>query len=176
MLTKADIEKYFIAEKQESLLFLILGLVAVLLALIFYFGVKINISKGAAIPLLVFGLIQASVGYTVYQRSDDQRINSVYAYDMNPAQLKTGELARIKKVNRNFSLYRLIEAGGIIAGIILILVFYNNPHRHFWLGLGISLSIMSAELFVADFIASKRALNYMNLLENFSGKTESMHP
>jgi hypothetical protein len=90
--------------------------------------------------------------------------------------LKTGELARIKKVNRNFSLYRLIEAGGIIAGIILILVFYKPPHQHFWLGLGISLAIMSAELFVADFIASKRALNYMNLLENFSGKTESMHP
>jgi hypothetical protein len=176
MLSKADIEKYFIAEKHESLLFLILGLFAVLLSLIFYFGVKINIAKGAAIPLLLFGLIQASVGYTVYQRSDDQRINNVYAYDMNPVQLKTGELSRIRKVNRNFTRYRLIEAGGIIAGIILALVFYKNPDKQFWVGLGIALALMSAELFVADFIASKRAMHYTHLLENFSGKTESMHP
>lgn len=176
MFTKADIEKYFVAEKHESLLFLILGLAAVLLALIFYFGVKTQISRGAAIPLLVFGLIQAAGGYMVYQRSDDQRINNVYAYDMNPAQLKTGELARMRKVSRNFNFYRRIEIGGVIAGIILILLFFKNPDKQFWLGLGIALALMTAELFIADLIASKRARHYMNLLESFSGKTENMHP
>ena len=170
MFTKADIEKYFVAEKHESLLFLIVGLAAVLLALIFYFGVKTQIGRGAAIPLLIFGLIQAAVGYTVYQRSDDQRINNVYAYDMNPVQLKTGELARMEKVNRNFRFYRWIEAAGVISGVILILVFYKNPDRYFWIGLGLALSIMSAEFFTADFIASKRALHYTQLLEKF-GKT-----
>ena len=173
MLTKADIEKYFVAEKQESLLFLILGLVAVLLTLIFYFGIKTSISKGAAIPLLVFGLVQVAVGYTVYQRSDDQRINNVYAYDMNPAKLKAGELARMEKVNRNFNLYRWIEAGAIVAGIILILVFYKDRDRHFWAGLGIALTIMSAEFFTADFIASKRALHYTQLLEKFGQTIEN---
>ena len=67
MLTKADIEKYFIAEKQESLVFLVSGLVAILLALIFYFAVKSSISRGAALPLLVLGLMQAVAGYTVYK-------------------------------------------------------------------------------------------------------------
>ena len=167
MLTKTDIEKYFIAEKHESLLFLAVGLATILLALIFYFAVKTHICRGAAIPLLLFGLIQAVAGYTVYQRSDDQRVNNVYAYDMNPSQLKTGELARMGKVNRNFNTYRLVEIGGLIAGIILIVIFRNDPARNFWVGLGIALALMTAELFIADFIAAKRALQYTGLLENF---------
>ncbi|HEY4154945.1 MAG TPA: hypothetical protein VGM24_05950 [Puia sp.] len=172
MLTRADIEKYFVAEKQESLLFLILGLAAVLLALIFYFGGKTLILRGAAVPLVVFGLIQAAVGYAVFQRSDDQRINNVYAYGMNPAQLKKGELARMGKVNRNFKIYRLVEGGAVIAGIILVLAFYKNPDKHFWMGLGITLSVMAAELFIADFIAAKRALHYTELLEKFEKSAE----
>lgn len=43
---------------------------------------------GAAIPLVVVGLLLAVVGYTVYKRSDNDRIRNVYAYDMNPAELK----------------------------------------------------------------------------------------
>ena len=35
MFTKTDIEKYFNAEKNESLLFIILGIIAIVLALVF---------------------------------------------------------------------------------------------------------------------------------------------
>ncbi len=103
MLTKTDIEKYFIAEKQESLVFLVIGMVAVLLALDFLFCDKIARLPGAALPLLILGLIQAVAGYSVYVRSDDQRISQVYAYDMNPDQLKTIELTRMRKVKYQFS-------------------------------------------------------------------------
>ena len=47
MLTKADIEKYFIAEKQESLVFLVIGIAAIVLALIFYFTVKTQSLPGS---------------------------------------------------------------------------------------------------------------------------------
>ena len=33
--------------------------------------------------------------------------------------------------------------------------------RLFWLGFGITLTIMAAELFIADFIAEKRAVQYV---------------
>ena len=66
------IYKYFIAEKQESLLFLIIGILAILLAIVFWFFIKSSPSffKGAAIPLLAIGLIQLVVDYTVYSRTD----------------------------------------------------------------------------------------------------------
>src|SRR5450631_4015684 len=170
MLTKADIEKYFIAEKQESLVFLVIGMAAILLALIFYFASKTQIYRGAALPLLILGLMQSIAGYTVYMRSDDQRISQVYAYDMNPDQLKTIELTRMRKVKTNFLIYRWIEIGVFTAGLLLIILFRNQPEKTFWLGFGITLTMMSAELFIADFIAEKRAVHYTSLLEEFNWK------
>src|SRR5271170_5936413 len=102
MFTKADIEKYFLAEKQESLAFLVVRIIAILLAAGFFFLWKTNFAKGAAVPLLIIGLIQVVVGYTVYARSDNQRIDNVYACDMNPNKLKKDELPRIKRVNKDF--------------------------------------------------------------------------
>ena len=170
MLTKADIEKYFIAEKHESLVFLIIGLVVIILALIFYFSAKTQLYRGAALPLLVLGLMQAVAGYTVYMRSDDQRISQVYAYDMNPDQLKTIELTRMRKVKTNFLIYRWIEIGALVAGLILIVLFFKQPLTSYWLGFGITLTMMAAELFIADFIAEKRAVHYISLLEEFNKK------
>src|SRR5450432_244871 len=170
MLTKADIEKYFIAEKHESLVFLVVGIIAIGVALIFYFVVRSHIYRGAAIPLLVLGMIQAIAGYAVYMRSDDQRISQVYAYDMNPDQLKTTELTRMRKVKMNFLIYRWVEIGSIIAGIALVLFFKNQPEKTFWLGFGFTLTLMAAELFIADFIAEKRAMHYVALLEMFKNQ------
>jgi hypothetical protein len=167
MLTKSDIEKYFIAEKQESLVFLIIGLIAILLALIFYFASKMQLYRGAVIPLLVLGTIEAIAGYSVYVKSDDQRIGQVYAYDMNPDQLKTVELTRMRKVKMNFLIYRWIEIGAVAAGIIMILFFRNKPDKSFWLGFGVFLALMAVILFFADYVAEKRAVQYLGLLESF---------
>jgi hypothetical protein len=170
MLTKGDIEKYFIAEKQESLVFLVIGIAAVVLALILYFMVKTQVCRGLAIPLLVLGLMQAVAGYSVYVKSDDERVSQVYAYDMNPDQLKTTELTRMRKVKTNFTIYRWIEIGFMISGIVLIVWFRDGSGKIFWLGFGISLTLMSAELFIADFIAGKRAVYFTSLLEEFNKK------
>jgi hypothetical protein len=170
MLSKSDIEKYFIAEKQESLVFLIIGIAAILMALILHFMVRTQVCRGLAVPLMVLGLMQTIAGYSVYVKSDDHRISQVYAYDMNPDQLKTTELTRMRKVETNFVLYRWIEIGLFASGIILIIWFRESAGKIFWLGFGISLTIMAAELFIADFIAGKRAFFYTSQLEKFNKK------
>ena len=103
-------------------------------------------------------------------RSDDQRISQVYAYDMNPDQLKTIELTRMRKVKTNFLVYRWIEIGAFVTGLILVMLFCNQPLKSYWLGFGITFTIMAAELFIADFIAEKRAVHYISLLEEFNKK------
>ena len=89
---------------------------------------------------------------------------------MNPNQLKTEELTRMRKVQTNFILYRWVEICALFAGIILILWFRNPSEKNFWLGFGISLTLMAAELFTADFIAEKRAAYYASQLEEFTRK------
>ncbi len=171
MFTKADIEKYFTAEKQESLLFLCIGIAAILLALIFYFFVKTPSYKGAAIPLLVVGLLLGVVGYTVYKRSDADSIRNVYALDKNPADLKTKELPRMEDVMKNFVLYRYVEIALALVGIALFCYFQNDNARTFWKGLGIGLAVMALIALGADYFAEKRGHVYINGIRHFLQKT-----
>lgn len=170
MFTKADIEKYFMAEKQESLVFLVIGIIAVLLALAFFFILKTNFYKGAAIPLLLVGIIQIVVGISVYKRSDEDRVRNVYAYDMNTDQLKNTELPRMKGVNRNFVIYRYTEIALAIIGAGLLFYYRPYPSQHFWYGLGLTLMIQALLMLGADYFAEKRALEYTKGLESFLNK------
>lgn len=168
------IYKYFIAEKQESLLFLIVGIVAVLLAIACWFFIKSNpqFCKGAAIPLLAIGMIQVVVGYTVYSRTDKQKADIAYNIGMEPVNYaKQTEMPRMEKVMKNFVIYRWVEIAFIISGLILIFVFKTNPEKSFWYGLGLALAIQAIIMLGADYFAEKRGKVYVAELEKIvSGK------
>ncbi|MFT3932508.1 MAG: hypothetical protein QM726_02740 [Chitinophagaceae bacterium] len=170
MFTKQDIEKYFLAEKQLGLIFVIVGAVAVVLAVIFLLALKTNFYKGAAIPLIVLGLLQLIAGFTVYKRSDEDRIRNVYAYDMNPGQLKSEELPRIQNVVKKFAAIKWVEIILMVAGVFLLLYFRSDETKAFWVGLGITLALMTTITFIADYTAEKRAVLYKNGLESFLKK------
>jgi len=170
MFTRTDIEKYFLAEKQSSTLFIFVGIVAILLAILFFFLLRSNFYKGAALPLLLIGILQLSAGIAVFKRSDGDRTRNVYAYDMNPGQLKSEELPRMQKVNSNFVIYRWIEIVLLLAGIALLFYFKSKPSGQFWFGLGLTLAIQAAILLGADYEATQRAHSYTKGLEVFLEK------
>ena len=167
MFNKADIEKYFTAEKSESLLFVIIGAVAIIAAVIFFFFIKTNFYKGAAIPLLIIGLLVGIVGFTVYKRCDADRIRNVYAYDLNPTELREKEMPRMKMVMKNFVIYRWVEIILALAGIVLLFYFKDNADKLFWKGFGIALTIMAITTLAADYFAEKRGSIYLKGLESF---------
>lgn len=169
MFSKTDIEKYFLAEKQESLLFLIMGIAAVILAIVFFLGLKTNFYKGAAVPLLTIGLLMGIAGYTVYTRSDGDRKRNVYAYDMNPGAIKEKEIPRMEKVMKNFIIYRYAEIVLLIAGIILFFYFRHNEAQVSWRGAGLTLAIMALIALSADYFAEKRGAEYLKGLNSWVG-------
>ena len=165
------IYRYFTGEKQESLLFLIVGIVAVILAVVFWFFIKSNPNffKGAAIPLLAIGLIQMVVGYSVYSRTDKQKADIAYNIGMEPVNyVKQTELPRMKTVMKNFVIYRWVEIAFIITGLVLIFLFKSNPDKSFWYGFGIALAIQAIIMLGADYFAEKRGKLYVNELEKIA--------
>lgn len=172
MFTKVDIEKYFNAEKSGSLVFLVIGVVAVIAAIVFFFVIRSDAYKGAAVPLVLVGLLMGVVGLTVYNRSDGDRIRNVYAFDMNPGELKEKEVPRMEKVMRSFIILRYTEIALALAGLVLFFVFRTNTDKQFWSGLGISLFIMATLALYADSLAEKRGHIYLEGLKTFFTKTK----
>ncbi|MBL0198785.1 MAG: hypothetical protein IPP81_01000 [Chitinophagaceae bacterium] len=165
------IYRYFTAEKQESLLFLIVGIIAVILAVVFWFFVKSNPNffKGAAIPLLAIGLIQMVVGYSVYSRTDKQKADIAYNIGMEPVSyVKQTELPRMKTVMKNFVIYRWVEIAFIITGLVLIFLFRLNADKTFWYGFGIALAIQAVIMLGADYFAEQRGKVYTNELNKIT--------
>lgn len=170
MFTKEDIEKYFLAEKTLTTIFMILGAIAIIVAIIFFFVIKTNWYKGAAIPFLLVGILQLAASYTVFKKADNDRKSLVYAYDMNPSLLKEKELPRMEKVNSTFKILIVSEIAFIIIGLGIFFYFKNDIARAFWAGIGLALAIEGAITFIADITAKKRAAIYTEKLKNFTGE------
>lgn len=177
MLTKAGIEQYFIAERNTGMLLLIIGVAAIIAAVIFFIFLKTPLYKGAAWPLIILGAVQMATGYNVYTKSDKQRINIVYAYDMNPDKLKTEELPRIEKAVERITVFLVFEFILLAAGVVLLWMnrsFFVNMqtgNTAFWTGAGIILIIQSLLLSGIDYSAHKRGSIYREQLRQ---KTSSV--
>lgn len=167
MFNKADIEKYFNAEKGESFIFMAIGIIGIIAAIIFFFVFKTNFYKGTAVPLILLGLLLGVVGFTVYRSSDKQRVDNVYALDLNPGALKNKEIPRMEVVMKNFIIYRYVEIALAITGMGLFIYFRNNIDKQFWAGLGVGLFIMSILALGADYFAEKRGHDYLKGLNEF---------
>lgn len=167
MFSKTDIEKYFLAEKNFGLVFSIVGMVTIIIAVIFFLSLKTNLYKGAAIPLLLAGLLFGIAGFSVYKKSDKDRLKNVYALDMNPGELKNKELPRMEKVMKNFVALKYAESALFLLGLILFIYFRNDELQTFWKGFGISLALMALLAWGADHFAERRAALYYNGLKSF---------
>ena len=167
MFTKTDIEKYFMAEKQLGFIGLFIAAALIITAIVFFFFLKTNFYKGAALPLVLVGLLLAVAGSAIYKRSDNDRIRNVYAYDMNPSELKEKELPRMKKVMKNFTIYRYIEVFLMLLGIGLFFYFRNKEVQFFWKGFGLTLAVMALFIFIVDTTAEKRGKVYTEGLESY---------
>lgn len=158
-------ERYFKAERWESLVFLFFGIVTVGFAAWFLMYFNEDLLTGAAYPLFAVGVIQLFVGSTIFVRSPKD-IARVTAYVMNePKKLKTDELVRMEKVNKSFRLYRAIESALLIGGTALYFIMKNKDL--FWCGIALGLIIQSGLMLVADNFAERRADKYTDELRAY---------
>lgn len=170
MITKADIEKYFLAEKQAGILLICIAAITVIIALVCLLIIKTNTWKGIAIPFLIFAFIEAAVGYNAYQKNDSRRIDNVYALDMNPGKLISTEIPRIEKVKKQFVFTLAAEILLFAAGIFIVAFLKSFPEKQLIRGIGIGLIIQSSIALGIDLFACSRAKNYDRQLQTLVQK------
>ncbi len=158
-MTPSQLERYFAGEKAESLLFVGVGLVAIVIAALCWTVLKRPLTSGLAWPLLVVGLIQVGVGGGVYLRTDRQVAELQALLARDPAAYVAAEGPRMAAVMRNFVLYRYTEIALLVIGLGLSLWGWRAGHA-FWLGVGIGLALQSGLMLVADGYAEARGRTY----------------
>lgn len=161
---QANMAEYFLAEKQESLLFLLVGAVAIG-ASVYLLATK-HSYRGMAYPLIAVGLIQLAVGGAVYFRSDAQAAALREQLAGAPAAYKAAELPRMEKVAVNFTIYKWIEISLLALGIAMTLAFRRREQL---LGAGIGLILQSALMLGLDLFAERRAETYIALIRELPG-------
>ena len=77
---------YFVGEKQESVLFLAVGLLAIGVAV--WLWTTDHRFRLMALPLVVVALMQMVVGFTIYARTDAQVQSLSVLQKMNPCNFK----------------------------------------------------------------------------------------
>jgi phosphate/sulfate permease len=158
-----QIRNYFTAEKNESILFIVIGVTAFLVSIYFLLSVKKIFHSGMAYPIMAIALIQIIVGSSVYIRSpkDIARVEQMISSDKT--KIGSEEIPRMDVVMKNFIAYRWIEIALIISGLILMFAFANNDLLK---GIGIGLFIQSSIMLSLDFFAEKRGMEYLNYLHS----------
>jgi len=151
--------QYFQAEKQVALLFLSVGVAALLAALLLLRGG--GAWRSMAWPLGAVALIQVSVGGAVFFRTDRQVAGLVQALEVDPAAYRTAEVARMARVMSSFRDYEVIEVVLVAVGIALTAFF---PHRQALYAVGVGLLAQAAFMLVLDLVAAQRGRVYLEAL------------
>lgn len=155
-----EILQYFTAEKQESLLFMIIGVIAI--ALSAWLWLTGNDYRTMAFPLVAIAAIQIIVGSSVYFRTDAQVADVQQQYEQAPTEMAQNEIPRMETVVKNFKIYKWVEIALLITGIVIC--FVTTGYTAYAIGIG--LIAQSAIMLVLDLFAEKRAEVYLDFLRS----------
>lgn len=150
---------YFSAEKQESLIFLAVGLAAIGLSV--WLWMNGHRLKSMAYPLVAIALMQMVVGGSIYLRTDTQLSTLSAQLQANPAALKAEETTRMQTVMSNFSIYKAVEMVLLIVGVGMIAFLQRHDVAA---GIGVGLVLQAAFTLTLDIFAEARGADYLTAL------------
>jgi hypothetical protein len=150
---------YFSAEKQESVIFLAVGLAAIGISV--WLWMNGHRLKSMAYPLVAIALMQMVVGGSIYLRTDTQLSTLSAQLQANPAALKAEETTRMQTVMSNFSVYKAVEMVLLIVGVGMIAFLQRHDVAA---GIGVGLVLQAAFTLTLDIFAEARGADYLTAL------------
>ena len=158
-----NMNSYFVAEKQESVIFMAVGLLAIGLSV--WLWMNGHRLKSMAYPLVVIGLMQMVVGGTVYLRTDSQVSTLSAQLQLTRAAVKAAETIRMQTVMKNFSIYKSIEMLLLIIGLGMMAFV---PRHDMAAGIGVGLVLQAAFTLTLDLFAEARGADYLSAVQGIA--------
>jgi hypothetical protein len=156
-----EMTEYFAGEKQESLLFIAVGLIAIGVAV--WLWVNGHRLRFMAVPLITIALMQMVVGATIYLRTDAQLQSLVTQSQNAPAQFKQEEVGRMQTVMKNFNTFKIIEMILLVVGVCMIGFFQRFDVAA---GIGVGLVLQAAFTLALDIFAEARGQDYLTAIKS----------
>lgn len=156
-----QMSSYFTAEKQESLIFMAVGLVAIGISV--WLWMNGHRLKSMAYPLAIIAMMQMVVGGSVYLRTDTQLSTLSAQLAANPAALKAEETTRMQTVMNNFSIYKAVEMVLLIVGVGMIAFLQRHDVAA---GIGVGLVLQAAFTLTLDIFAEARGADYLSAIRS----------
>lgn len=160
---QADMHQYFRAELRGGLVLVGMGAPAVALGA----GLLTHDSalwRGAAYPLLILGGLELVGGLFFAARTPAQVRKLDRGLQTAPLVAQAGELARMRRVNRQFTAIEVFEvvlmAGGLVTAAVASAYKQDTVT-----GIGLGISAEATGLLLFDIFASRRALRFTESLE-----------
>ncbi len=157
------LNNYFVAEKQESVIFIVVGLLAIGFSV--WLWMNGHRLKSMAYPLVVIAMMQIVVGSTIYLRTDSQVSTLSTQLQVNPAALKADETARMETVMKKFSIYKAIEMLLLIMGVAMIAFFQRHDVAA---GIGVGMVLQAAFTLTLDIFAETRGADYLCVVQRMA--------
>ncbi len=154
---------YFSAEKQESLIFITVGLLAIGISV--WLWMSGHRLKSMAYPLVAIAVMQIVVGASVYLRTDVQLSTLSAQLNANPAALKAEETNRMQTVMKNFSIYKAVEMVLLIIGVGMIAFLQRHDLAA---GIGVGLVLQAAFTLTLDIFAEARGADYLSAIRSLA--------
>jgi len=157
-----SITSYFNDEKLQCTIVAVATTIFIAVSIFFLFQQKV-VLKGMAYAILPFSILLLAICLGVIFRTskDIERVTIFHKEASGNIQLK--ELPRMEKVMKSFDIIKKVEVVIFIIGLILTLVFWKNELIR---GVAFGLIIMSASLYIFDYIADLRGGRYVEVLKS----------
>lgn len=168
MFTKTDIEQYFATFKSEQLFLIILGAAALIVAIVFFVGLKTQWYKGFALPIAVFAMLNMGAGFSNYNKADILKVRNVYNYDLHPELLRTKELPRINEMNQNFTVLIYVNISIIFAAAFIFFYFKKKDESKYYLGVAASLFLVAVLSVIIYSIMERGSKDYEKGIINYT--------
>jgi hypothetical protein len=159
-----NMSSYFTAEKQESVIFIAVDLVAIGISV--WLWMNGHRLKSMAYPLVAIALMQLVVGGLIYLRTDTQLSTLSAQLQVAPAVLKAEETTRMQTVMKNFSIYKTVEMVLLVVGVGMIAFLQRHDLAA---GIGVGLVLQAAFTLTLDIFAEARGADYLSVLHSMPG-------